>query len=714
MAKLLALRHNPRFWLGLIVLVGLLLRLWFIAINPLDPRFSNADDGDYYRRALRLAVTGLYLDDSWLIRPPFHVFFFAAWLRVALVLGITQYGILLVQLAQTAVAALTVLVGYAAAARIFRNQLAGLLFAAFLSLWYSFVEQPMVLFSELLYLALFLVHVWLLARFDQDTPTARRDLFLSGIALGMAALTRSPALYSLAFVGGWLFLRQWRVAGAPPGWLAKFGSSFRQGLIITAGCLLIVLPWTARNYLVYQKLIPVDTLGQINLWLDLDRVSDRNRNIDTLRGLPQAERASYAMEQARELLAADPLKPFDGMWPTFQHIWKAQFVEDYFIKQSFFTRPLRETAWLGLSGDLLWLLFTLAGLLGLASPVREGWHWRLFCWGWLAYSFLTVLVFHVEPRYLLPIWTLIGLYGAGWLGHLWEKKAGSVRSDPPEQVGLAVRIQQALLAVAFVLLLVSYRNYPQIIAVGLAREQGYTAAEQAYHRGDYPAAEAGFRQALAAQPTFVDAEVGLALALGAQGRYEEGLAAIRRDASRRSELAYGGLLRDSGQPEAASAQLLEYEAIAGEDVQRWALEWFRPPATRVVPIGTGIDLGYIEGFLEAEQAPGGSYRWLAGSGAIHLTLPEPITEGASVLLRLTSGRAEPTELRVRIGSGPEQRVIVQGGQWRSYRLAVPVEQVGSRQLTITLQAPTFVPARENPASDDARTLSLMVAEVRVQ
>ena len=79
------------------------------------------------------------------------------------------------------------------------------------------------------------------------------------------------------------------------------------------------------------------------------------------------------------------------MWPTFQHIWKAQFVEDFFVKQSFFTRPLRETAWLGLIGDGIWLVFTLAGLIGLVGPLREGLHRRLFSLAWLGYSLLTVL-----------------------------------------------------------------------------------------------------------------------------------------------------------------------------------------------------------------------------------------------------------------------------------------------------------------------------------
>src|SRR5262245_6346045 len=195
-----------RIWLPLLILAGVALRLWLISFTPLNPSFSTADDGDYYQRAFRFAVTGQYIDDGWLIRPPLHVLFFALWLRLAVLIGHPQLGVLLVQLAQTAIGAFTILLGYGAARRLFAGTLAGLLFAAFLALWFPFVEQASVFFSELLYLFLFLLHFWLLLRFD--AYGRRRDLALSGVALGAAALTRSPALYSLAFVALWLFVRR--------------------------------------------------------------------------------------------------------------------------------------------------------------------------------------------------------------------------------------------------------------------------------------------------------------------------------------------------------------------------------------------------------------------------------------------------------------------------------------------------------------------------
>jgi len=248
----------------------------------------------------------------------------------------------------------------------------------------------------------------------------------------------------------------------------------------------------------------------------------------------------------------------------------------------------------------------------------------------------------------------------------------------------------------------------------MARERGYIPGEQAYRANDYSTAEAGFRAALIAQPNFVDAQVALALSLGAQNRRDEALAVLVRGSSRRAELAYGSLMRDSGDLDQARTILARFESIAGEDVQTWAIEWLRPPPTTRVIVGDGLALGYIRGFLEAEQSPVGNFRWLAGQGSVSLPLPTPLGQGATIGLRLNGGRPGITPLSVQIGDGPVQILPVQHGQWRSYRLSVPPQFVGSTRLIIHLSAPTFVPALENPASTDARALSLMISEVRVQ
>ncbi|MEO7908413.1 MAG: glycosyltransferase family 39 protein [Roseiflexaceae bacterium] len=711
---------RPHLPLLAIVLLGIGLRLWMIGISPLDPSYSNADDGDYYRRALRLALTGQYIDDNWLIRPPLHVFFYALWLRLAIIIGRPALGVPFIQLAQTGLAALTIMLGYGIGRRLFpiRQNLAGLLFALFLATWYSFVEQPSVLFSELIYLFLFFLHVWLLLRFDASGQW--RYLALSGFALGAATLTRSPALYSLAFVVLWLVVRQSANdgrrttddEGRKTARLLNFlrPSSFvvRQCVLVVACCLAVVLPWTARNYIVYQRFIPVDTLGQINLWLDLDAVDKRDDHINQLRQLPQADRAAFALAHARAILAADPLKPFRPMWDTFRHIWKLQFVEDFFVKQSFYTRPLRESAPLGLAGDLIWLVFTLCGLIGLARTAREGLHNRLFMLAWLGYSLVTVLVFHVEPRYLLPIWTLLGLYGAWTLAGSWEFGTGGRRQS---SVRLVV---QVALSLAFSVLMVTYRDYPTVIASGQARERAMRAGEQAYAASDYPTAEQNFRAALTAQPDFVDAKVDLALALAAQGQRAQAAGILTRGDSRRSDLLIGVLAGDLGDIDKAQATIARSEATAGEDIQAWALEWLRPLPRTTQALDGASDIGYISGFSSAEGDDDQRFRWLTGTGRIVLPVSAPLRPEQAVVLRMTGGQPGNTALDVWLGDRWVGRVLVESGGWRDYRLPIPAELVGQHQAAIRLRAPTFMPMLRDPASDDMRALSLMISAVRVE
>ncbi len=499
----------------------------------------------------------------------------------------------------------------------------------------------------------------------------------------------------------------------------------------------MVLPWTARNYIVYQRLIPIDTLGQINLWLDLGVVSERNDHIAELRQMPQADRAPYALARAREILAADPLRPLHAIRETFLHIWKAQYVEDFFIKQGFFTRPLRETAALGLFGDLLWFVYTLAGLVGLAGPVREGWHNRLFALAWLGYSLLTVLVFHVEPRYLLPIWTLLALYGAGALAGIRrpnkEQEPGALRANKeqrtPHQASASPVQPSSVLGSRFSVLGSRSRlsrrpglyraglqlpQLPQIIAEGLARERALVAGERAYRQGDYAAAERWFRAALAAQPNFVDAQIDLALALEAQGRHDEARAAVEDG---------GAAGRPAAQP-AGPARWRGGWGALGADAHRGQRRRGDP--------GLGAGMAALAAdppaapwrrarhrlyrrLQSARASAGWLFRWLRGAGRVVLPLPEPLSgPDSTVTLRLSGGLPGDTPLELRVGDGPTWRVPVTGGIWRAYRLPIPPALVGQTRIAIELRAPTFIPAFTDPSSDDLRVLSVRVSDVRVE
>jgi hypothetical protein len=156
------------------------------------------------------------------------------------------------------------------------------------------------------------------------------------------------------------------------------------------------------------------------------------------------------------------------------------------------------------------------------------------------------------------------------------------------------------------------------------------------------------------------------------------------------------------------------ETIAGEDIQDWAVAWLRPPPTDALTLGNGLDMGYITGFASGESGPAQSFRWLKDSGQISMPLPRPLRPGAALVLRMAGGRPGATPLDVWIGGRWAGRVPVQSGQWREYQLAVPAELANQLQLIVELRAPTFVPALLDRSSDDARALSLMISNLRVQ
>lgn len=705
------LRGNTKVWSVLaLMLLGLLLRGWFIAVNELQPISSPADDGDYYQRALRFATTGVYIDDFWLIRPPLHVMLFALMIRLSIILGNID-SLLLIRALQTSMLVLTIPMGYDIARRLFHWR-AGLVFAFILAVWFPLVELPVHLFSEPTFFFFLILHLWLLLRWRD-----RRSWYLlaaSGGALGFASLARSPTLYGGAFVLIWLILEQSTAENQERRTLIR--RSLLSVLIFSLSCAAVVLPWTIRNYIVYHHLILVDTIGPVNLWLHVEKYDEKG--VEILKAMPQAERQAFAVSDTRRIFLEDPVDfvrlLFRNAAFHFQHVWKAQFVEDIFVKRSFYGRPLRAMWMLGALGDLLWFVFTLTGLVALAAPLRDG-AFRVLALLWLVYTVFAMMIMHIEPRYLLPVWLFLALYGAWLLGS-------------PGALFALLRQQRlngvlaAFLGVAFLWLCFSYRNYPETIARGIAREIHDAAGMQAFAAGDYTTAMRELRAAVELQPTFVETRANLALVYVAQGKYEAARQVLSNTDAQRMSVARGALARAEGDTTQEAAYFTNAETRSGEDAQHFALHWLPSPPTNYLELGNGRDLGYLAGFSPGEQAtnpaaPVQYYRWLQGKGQIVLPLPEPLHTGSIVTLRLTSGQPNSTQLTVGFNDGTHslaKTIDVASGEWRIYRLSVPDELAGERRLSLTLYAPVFIPAHLYPNNVDVRPLSLMVSAVGVE
>jgi hypothetical protein len=114
------------------------------------------------------------------------------------------------------------------------------------------------LFSPLLAAGLLLL-VWENQRLgtgDAFNVTAIILLLAAGLCLGAASLCRAIALL-LPIV----FLIWYRITGV------GFKTAFIRVILVCGGMAIAVLPWTIRNYVIFQKFVPISTNGGANFYV---------------------------------------------------------------------------------------------------------------------------------------------------------------------------------------------------------------------------------------------------------------------------------------------------------------------------------------------------------------------------------------------------------------------------------------------------------------
>lgn len=134
---------------------------------------------------------------------------------------------------------------------------AGATAAAIAAVYPPLVLLPAYALSETLYIALALATVLWLGRTVDGPPSRlagqlRRwpQVLLGGALAGLAALVRPAMLFFLLVAGLWLVSRrQWRAAAA-----------------LAIGALLVILPWTMRNYREHGRVMLIASEGGITFW----------------------------------------------------------------------------------------------------------------------------------------------------------------------------------------------------------------------------------------------------------------------------------------------------------------------------------------------------------------------------------------------------------------------------------------------------------------
>jgi len=221
--------------------VGALLRLAFVWLEPETKPI--ADETMWLMALNRIPAAGFSpLSNYPIFHPPLYPYFLAA---VNAALG----GLFAIKVAQALIGSLLIPAIARIAFRVagYRAAVVSALVAAVYPefIWYSGHFWCETLFLTLLW--------WAVERLmsSEETGSARAAVG-AGVLFGLAILTRETLLYLLPMGALWL-------ATSTP-------RKPRPAALMTATALLLVLPWTLRNWVQFDSFIPVSTGGGLNLY----------------------------------------------------------------------------------------------------------------------------------------------------------------------------------------------------------------------------------------------------------------------------------------------------------------------------------------------------------------------------------------------------------------------------------------------------------------
>jgi 4-amino-4-deoxy-L-arabinose transferase-like glycosyltransferase len=720
---------NSQFFILLALALGLRLLVWrWHARYPLG-----GDEQEYFDQALALLRTRQFVDLR-LMRPPLYTVFLAACSYLF------DSQVQRLRLIQAIVGALTVVPMYLLTSQLFGRRVA-LLAALLAALDFTLAASATELLTETLFVFGLATLLWLLLR--AASLQSAWWAALAGLALGALTLLRSVALPLLPLGALWLLAQEPRTRNQEPldtsvRRFSVLGYRLFPALAYLVAAILVIAPWTIRNYRAYGALILVDTTGVENLWLDNNPAGATP--VDPL-GREAAKRQLYALgddRAARQRLAtANGAAAIAGNPGWFARkaageglkFFALQFFDDMRARRAIWVPPAE--VWLRLLlGDGMWLALLLAGAAGLwlyreprtenqepraeSRQMRGSWllvlgsrladpRWLIVPWA--LYTLATALIFHVELRYRLPLYPVLIPYAAYMIVDCRAQIADWRRI---RLAGAAITVA-GLIAIALL-----HRPY---VAEGWALAQKHAQlwrAERALAGGDAGSAAAAAGAALQHDPDSALARVALARAALLRGDRAGALEALGRaiDALKAQPYAHllrGAILREAGDRAGAAAEFT-YERSSQDDLQQWCWDTFANFATPPARLEPGAaDLGFVRGFWLPE--PGGA-RWTRDESQALLAAPPG---AAHLAIDLQPGRPR--------GAAPRVTILVNGrqvgqfdptGDWHVYRFDLPPDAIPvDRKIAVTLRSETFRPRDYDRASPDDRALGVLVRAIEV-
>lgn len=241
------------FGRGLLTLTGaaLLVRLAWVALEPATSPVADETMwltwGSEVLPSAEVAFSPRRL--RFVFHPPLYLYFVG-------VLSSLFGSLLAVKLAQAVVGAALVPAVGLLGRRAFGAG-AGLVAGGIVAFYPELVWFASHFWAETLFATLLWWGMERLAASDERASTAGAGA--AGAVFGLAILTRETVLYFLPLAALWL---AWRRAGGG-----------RRAAAFLLAALVLVVPWTVRNALVFDAFVPVSTSGALNLWQGNTRMS---------------------------------------------------------------------------------------------------------------------------------------------------------------------------------------------------------------------------------------------------------------------------------------------------------------------------------------------------------------------------------------------------------------------------------------------------------
>jgi hypothetical protein len=614
---------------------------------------------------------------------------------------------------------------------------AALLAALFSAVLWTLATFASLYMSETLFTFLFTAGLLCLIAAKAQTRDGRRGVGLvigAGVLFGLASLTRSITLAFLPVIAIWLLLPRpttdnrrpttddRRTAESGSKRWSMVGRRLSIPICFLLSAVLVIAPWTIRNYQAYGRAIPVETGLSYNLWAFNEPRESQEEIFHTLENIPNpADRSDYATAKGLARLREDPAILARKLWPGWIYLWHVKAIEDRFIQESYYSDvglPIFTAALL--FDDLLFLLIALAGVAGLALYRTEVNRrqlriqavlqqlvttfqrpkWLLI--GWLVYAVITMLLTHAETRYRHFLFPVLIPYAA------WMLTRSAAPSPWPSVPSPHPSPRLLIIALLWILITgVWVGTYPREWA-NQHFLRGWHAlwSEMAWSAGWRDAALIEDERALTALKT-PDGWIRLGNHRRAIGDTRGALKAYRQAVVLTppyvAAVAHeGDLIRASGDMEAARKAFIG-DYVDQQRLIEWSWRELRPGPSAYVNIGDGVDFGYIGAVYMAEKQQGVLARWSDGRALLRLP-----GAGPGVLrLRMAAPRPDPdaTPARAEVCVAERCQVLSVGPTWRIYELLLMTKLAASQQIEI--RSDTF-------DAPDGRRLGLLLDWADVQ